>query len=164
MKNQTVVLKTSKFEVLNVIRYIVLYKLQQKTLTFCHRDWSFSWYKNCKDSSKKLCCGNVFKICKISIYFLHCVNHMFFLISVHLFVHTRWFLACTCTTRHDGSRLRCLTCTLKERRRKIRNEASQKRWEKWKRGYFKSREKALQNGMRITPILQVSPKLQGFEN
>ena len=38
MKNRTVVLKTSKFDVLNVVRYIVLYKLQQKTLTFCHRD------------------------------------------------------------------------------------------------------------------------------
>ena len=32
MKNRTVVLKTSKFDVLNVVRYIVLYKLQQKTL------------------------------------------------------------------------------------------------------------------------------------
>ena len=29
--------------------------------------------------------------------------------------------------------------------------------------YFKSREKALQNGMRIAPTRQVSPKLQGFE-
>ena len=54
--------------------------------------------------------------------------------------------------------------TLKERRRKIRNEASQKRREKWKRGYFKSRGKALQNGVQIAPILQVTPKLQGFEN
>ena len=36
------------------------------------------------------------------------------------------------------SRLRCLT--LKERQRKIRNEASQKRREKWKRGYYKSRK------------------------
>ena len=34
MKKPTVVLKTSKFDVLNVICYIVLYKLQQKTLTF----------------------------------------------------------------------------------------------------------------------------------
>ena len=54
--------------------------------------------------------------------------------------------------------------TLKERQRKIQNEASQKRREKWKRGYFKSREKAPQNGMRIAPISQVSPKLQGFEH
>ena len=37
MKNLTVIPKTSKFDVLNVVRYIVLYKLQQKTLTFCHR-------------------------------------------------------------------------------------------------------------------------------
>ena len=57
-----------------------------------------------------------------------------------------------------------LTCNIEGTSKEDPNEASQKRWGKWKRGYFKSRGKALQNGVRIAPILQVTPKLQGFEN
>ena len=55
-------------------------------------------------------------------------------------------------------------CNIEGTSKEDPNEASQKRWGKWKRGYFKSRGKALQNGVRIAPILQVTPKLQGFEN
>ena len=58
-------------------------------------------------------------------------------------------MSLACATHHVGflTLLFDTEGTLKERRRKIRNETNQKRQEKWKRGYVKSRKEALQNGM-----------------
>ena len=39
-ENPTMDMKTNKSDVSKVVCYVVLYKLQQKTLTFCHQDSS----------------------------------------------------------------------------------------------------------------------------
>ena len=101
MKNPTLVLKTSKFDILKVVCYVVLYKLQQKPLTLAIGIDHFLDTRTVKIQARNYIVVTSCN-CKISIHSLHVVICCFLLISICLFMRTRWFLVCTCTMRHVG--------------------------------------------------------------